>query len=269
MSIRNDMSVRNETTSVADRADWLEATRRFWDTDSSFEAKYRRICTDPEIESTGDEATLQQLWEKRTSEELAYLLEGIPLCPDWTCLEIGCGLGRLLKPIAQRCRRAIGIDVSEKMVAFAAENLRGVRNVEVHLNDGRRFPVVEDESVDWVYSHLAFQHMTLYEIVDSNLAECARVLKPGGYLRIQCWHEAPMPPVQRLKNMVRPLLAMDKYHGTRCWQWTPDREVRFGGVTYHPRRWRRLLRTHGFRVVALQLGLGHDYWMWTTCRKRA
>ncbi|MGB2987121.1 MAG: methyltransferase domain-containing protein [Phycisphaerae bacterium] len=247
---------------------WLEATRRFWDVDSSFEARYRRICSDPDIDSTSDETVLQRLWEERTGKELAYLFDGIPLQPDWICLEIGCGVGRLLKPIARRCRKVIGVDISERMVAFAADYLRGVPNIEVHLNDGRGLPMVEDTSVDWVYSHLAFQHMTLQEIVEGYLAECARVLKPGGYLRIQCWREAPMPLAQRLKNAVRGLVGEEKYHGPRRWEWAPGREVKFGGIAYHVKDWRRLLRTHGFRTITTQLGLGHDYWMWTTCRKR-
>lgn len=253
--------------SLASGTEWLESTRRFWDTDSSFEAKYRRILSDPEIDATTDESVLQGLWDRRTEEELGHLLEGIPLQPDWTCLEIGCGIGRLLKPIATRCRGVIGIDLSPNMVAFANENLRDVANINVYLNDGRRFPVVESGSVDWVYSHLAFQHMTLTDVVENNLAECVRVLRPGGYLRIQTWREASLPLVQKLKNMGRSLLCREAYHGPRRWTWAPGREVRFGGITFHPRSWRRLLESHGFRVVSLTCAVGHDYWMWCTCRK--
>lgn len=254
--------------SLTSSTEWLEATRRFWDTDSRFEAKYRRILSDPEIDATTDETVLQRLWEKRTEEEVTYLLDGVPLRRNWTCLEIGCGVGRLLGPIAGRCRKVIGVDISRNMVAFAKEELCDVANVEVHENDGRRFPFVESSSVDWVYSFLAFQHMTLPEIVSSNLAECARVLKPGGYLRIQTWREAPIPLPQKLKNVARSVLGIEVYHGPRRWQWATKREVRFGGITFHARSWRRLLRSHGFRVRRLQQGVGHDYWMWCTCQRR-
>lgn len=247
---------------------WLQDTRRFWDVDSPFEAKYRRICSDPAIDSTTDETELEQLWEKRTERELTWLLDGIPLEPDWVCLEIGCGVGRLLKPVARRLRKAVGIDISEKMVAYSSDYLRDISNVEVHLNDGRGLPMVADGSIDWIYSHLAFQHMTLPEIVEGYLSECVRVLKPGGYLRVQSWREAPMPTVERLKNIARGLLGIEKYHGSRRWEWAPGRDVRFSGVAYHPREWRNLLRSRGFRSIGLQLGLGHDFWMWTTCRKR-
>lgn len=247
--------------------EWLEATRRFWDTDSVFEAKYRRILSDPQIEASTDESVLQRLWEKRTQEELPHVLDGIPIQPDWTTLEIGCGIGRLLRPIAARCRRVIGVDVSENMVALATEELRDINHVEIHANDGRQFPFVQSGSVDWVYSHLAFQHMTLKEIVESNLAECFRVLRPGGYLRIQTWREAPIPLFQKLKNVARAVMGVESYHGPRRWTWKPGRDVRFGGLTFHPRPWRRLLRSHGFDVLSLRCGAGHDYWMWCTCRK--
>ena len=129
--------------SLTSSTEWLEATRRFWDTDSRFEAKYRRILSDPEIDATTDETVLQRLWEKRTEKEVTYLLDGVPLRRNWTCLEIGCGVGRLLGPIAGRCRKVIGVDISRNMVAFAKEELCDVANVEVHENDGRRFPFVE------------------------------------------------------------------------------------------------------------------------------
>lgn len=247
--------------------EWLADTRAFWDVESSFDARYRRICSDPEIDGCQDEARLQELWDRRTESELPQLLKGVPIEPDWTCLEIGCGIGRLMKPIAQRCRRLIGVDISPKMIEHAHDYLADVPNVELHLNDGRTLDGVADNSVDWVYSHLAFQHLTSYDIVESYIAEIARVLKPGGYCRIQCWQEAPLSLIERIKNVARRVLGGERYHGPRRWLWSPGREVRFGGVTFHPRPWRRLLKRRGLGVVSTELGLGHDYWMWTTSRK--
>jgi SAM-dependent methyltransferase len=251
---------------VEQQEKWLQDTRRFWDPESVFEAKYRRICSDPDIDATSDEQKLESLWEKRTAEELGHLLKGIPLHRDWTCLEIGCGLGRLMKPIAGRCRKVIGVDVSSEMIAYGRDYLEGVPNVELQVNDGCSLPMVPDGSVDLVYSILAFQHMTLVEVVESYLAEIARVLKPQGFCRIQCWREAETPLPERLKNVVRGLLGIERYRGSRCWKWSPGREVRFGGVAFHPRQWRGLLARHGLEAVSVELGVGHDYWMWTTSR---
>ena len=56
------------------REQWLQDTRRFWDAGTLFEAKYRRICSDPEIDATSDERALELLWEKRTADELLSLI---------------------------------------------------------------------------------------------------------------------------------------------------------------------------------------------------
>jgi SAM-dependent methyltransferase len=247
---------------------WIEDTRRFWDTENDFDARYRRICSDPQIDACTDEKLLKSLWAKRTEEDLRQLLLDVPIERDWVCLEIGCGIGRLLAPVAARCRRAGGVDISPTMVAHAQRHLRDTPNVEVLVNDGCSLPDIESRSIDWVYSHLAFQHITRRDVVEGYLCEIARVLKPGGYCRIQCWREAPMPFAEKLKNLVRPILGKPQYHGPRQWLWGPGREVRFGGVTFHPGQWRRMLRAHGLELTSMQTGLGHDYWMWTTSRRR-
>lgn len=246
---------------------WLADTRKFWDADSEFVAKYRRICLSPEIDSTEDEHRLKELWEEETAQAIPRILSGVPLAADWTCVEIGCGIGRLIRPLAQRCKRVIGMDLSEKMANWANEYLADLPNAEVRVNDGRSLVGIDDNSVDFIYSHLAFQHITLFEIVDDYLKEIARALRPGGYCRIQNWRDAKKPVTESFKDMIRPLLGKGKYKSSRCWTWAEGKQVKFGGVVFHPRVWRKLLGSHGLQVVDIQLGAGHDFWMWTTCRK--
>ncbi len=243
---------------------WIADTRRFWDAPGEFEAKYRRICSSPEFDAATNEGELQRLWIEETGRAMELILRGVPIRANWTCLEIGCGIGRLLKPMAAWCRRVVGVDLSEKMVELSREYLAETRNVEVRLNDGRTLSDVSDSSIDFVFSHLAFQHITLFEVVETYLAEIARVLKPGGYCRIQTWRDAPKPILESVKDLVRPLLGRERYKSDRCWVWSQGKQVRFGGVVFHPRRWRKLLRRHGLHTVSTELGVGHDYWMWTT-----
>ncbi len=215
-------------------ANWLADTRRFWDAGSEFEARYRRICCTPDFAATEDETELRRLWDEETARALPLILRGVPIRPDWTCLEIGSGIGRLLEPMARKCRRVIGIDLSEKMVNWSREYLADVPNAEVLLNDGRSLSCVEDASIDFVFSHLAFQHITLFEVIDDYLAEIARVLKPGGYCRIQNWRDAPKPISESIKDVIRPLLGRGRYRSSRCWIWGEGKQVKFGGVTFHP-----------------------------------
>ncbi len=253
----------------ATREKWLSDTRRFWDADSEFVARYRRICSSPEFDATTDEAELQALWESETEQALEWILDGIPIGVDWRCLEIGCGIGRLLKPIATRCREAIGVDLSENMCRWSREYLADRPNARVILNDGTSLDTIEDASVDFVYSHLAFQHITLYEVVELYLSEIARVLRPGGYCRIQNWRDAPKPLVQSFKDMIRTLLGIEKPGVANRWIWSEGKEVKFGGVTYAPRQWRRVLSKHGLVPVSIEVGERHAYWMWSTCIRSA
>lgn len=243
---------------------WLADTRRFWDATSPFEARYRRICSSPRFDATTDESVLADLWDEETQAALPRILKGITPGSDWTCLEIGCGIGRLMKPLAARCGYVIGVDLSERMVTWSRSYLANTPNVDVRLNDGRTLSGVADGSVDFVYSHLAFQHITLFEVVESYLREIARVLKPSGCCRIQNWRDQRKPVTESIKDVIRPMLGRGRYRSSRCWQWRDGRRVAFGGVTYHPRQWRRVMRRCGLRVVSMELGQGHDYWMWTT-----
>ncbi len=253
---------------TATHQQWLADTRQFWDAEDQFEAKYRRICSSPAFDATQDPQQLEALWQEETQRAIPQILDGVPVQPDWTCLEIGCGIGRLMRPLASRCARVIGVDLSERMVDWAAEYLADVPNAEVRLNDGLSLAGIADASVDFVYSHLAFQHMTLFEIVEGYLAEIARVLRPGGYCRIQNWRDEKTPAREAMKDLIRPILGRQKYRSSRCWIWREGRSVKFGGVTFHPRHWRRLLRRHGLVPVVLQLGVGHGFWMWTTAIRK-
>lgn len=259
---------RCEPVDTATHEKWLADTRKFWDADSEFVARYRRICLSPEIDATDDEYRLKQLWDQETDAAIPRILLGVPMEADWTCLEIGCGIGRLMMPLSQRCRRVIGVDLSSRMIRWAKAYLARCPNVELIVNDGRSLEGVADGSVDFVFSHLAFQHITLFEVVENYLDEIVRVLRPGGYCRIQNWRDAHKPIGESFKDMIRPLLGRGKYRSSRCWTWADGKEIKFGGVVFHPRVWRKLLHRHGLDVIDMEVGAGHDFWMWTTSRRR-
>jgi ubiquinone/menaquinone biosynthesis C-methylase UbiE len=99
-------------------------------------------------------------------------------------LEIGCGVGRNLVHLADRFDRAIGVDVSPTMLRIARE--AGLQdNVELHQTTGRDLAPVADESTDFVFSHLVFQHVDDPRAVEGNMREIQRVLKPGGAAALQ------------------------------------------------------------------------------------
>jgi SAM-dependent methyltransferase len=96
-------------------------------------------------------------------------------------LEIGCGLGRFSRSLAQRFKYVIGADVSDEMIRQAKElNPSTVQNLEFKVTDGSFYPFVSSSSIDFVFSYEVFQHMPSSDIILNNFKEINRVLKADG-----------------------------------------------------------------------------------------
>ncbi len=103
----------------------------------------------------------------------------------WRALEIGCGLGRLMRPLSGNFGEIHGVDVSDEMVRLAREKLQGIPHAHVHLNRGADLAAFADESFEFVYSYAVFQHIPSREVIFDYLREARRVLKTGGVFRFQ------------------------------------------------------------------------------------
>jgi ubiquinone/menaquinone biosynthesis C-methylase UbiE len=99
-----------------------------------------------------------------------------------SCLEIGCGAGRLTKQLAYAFDRVYAVDVSEDMIRCARKAVGS--NVEFSVIDGLHLPQA-DGSVTAVFSALVLQHLDDVEIGLGYFREFFRVLAPGGTLMIQ------------------------------------------------------------------------------------
>jgi 2-polyprenyl-6-hydroxyphenyl methylase/3-demethylubiquinone-9 3-methyltransferase len=95
-------------------------------------------------------------------------------------LDLGCGPGVHLFPLAPGFRRAIGVDLSPQMIA-AARRVQAARHdlahVELHAGDARKLAFLDPRSVDVALCTGALEHVPDKPAV---LAELDRVLKPGG-----------------------------------------------------------------------------------------
>ncbi|MEM2144030.1 MAG: class I SAM-dependent methyltransferase [Candidatus Jordarchaeaceae archaeon] len=99
-------------------------------------------------------------------------------------LDIGCGIGRVEKFLAQHCKEIHGVDVSSRMLKFAKENLKEHPNVFLHRTNGKDLSLFSDGKFDFVFSLLTLQHMEK-EDVFYYLIEIRRVLKKGGKVYLQ------------------------------------------------------------------------------------
>jgi SAM-dependent methyltransferase len=153
-------------------------------------------------------------------------------------LEIGCGPGRLMRPMSRHFAEIHGVDVSDEMVRLARERLRGTPNAHTYRVSGSGLELFPDNHFDFVYSYAVFQHIPSREVVFQYLREAHRVLRPGGVLRCQL---NGLPPHAR---------EYDTWSGVRV---APGEIAQFA-------------RGQGFQLLALEQ-IWTQY-MWITCRKR-
>jgi SAM-dependent methyltransferase len=157
---------------------------------------------------------------------------------DWRALEIGCGPGRLMRPMSRHFVEIHGVDVSDEMVALAKAKLAGIPNAHPHTTDGASLRQFEDEYFNFVYSYAVFQHIPSRDVVFEYLRETHRVLKNGGFARLH------------FNGLPRGSDQFDTWSGARL---SSTEVLEFA-------------RANDFQVLALE-GIGTQY-MWTTWRKR-
>lgn len=76
-----------------------------------------------------------------------------------SALDFGCGVGRLTIPMAERCQRATGVDISESMLQEAARNCQAkqLQNVSLQKSDDRL--TAASGPFDLVHSFIVLQHI--------------------------------------------------------------------------------------------------------------
>lgn len=112
---------------------------------------------------------------------------------SWRALEIGCGSGRLLRPLSRHFLELHGVEVSEGLLRQARETAHDLSRVQVHLSTDGSFPIFADASLDFVYSYDFFPHIFPHDFPRSDsrgmildfLREMQRVLRPGALARLE------------------------------------------------------------------------------------
>jgi len=100
-----------------------------------------------------------------------------------SCLEIGCGAGRITNQLAHEFLDVRAIDVSEDMIAYAREHI-DTPNVTYYVSNGTNVPLPE-ASVTAVFSSLVFRHFDSTDFAVTYFREIHRVLAPDGTLMIE------------------------------------------------------------------------------------
>lgn len=176
---------------------------RFWDARAREDAYW---FVDSRLEyGAPDEQAFWAGGEEALDQILALL--GAELPSHAIAVDIGCGIGRLTRPLAARTARVIAIDVSSEMLAEARRVNSALTNVEWVHGDGESLRPVGDASVDVCISHVVFRHVTDAAITLGYVREIGRVLRPGGFAAIEFSND-PAPHRRRRLGLRRRIAAM-------------------------------------------------------------
>lgn len=131
--------------------------------------------------SLGDPALLAA-----ATAELVAVVRGWVAVEGCAVLDFGCGIGRVAIALAPHLGSVVGVDVSAGMIARAREAAAGMDGVAFEVTDGGTLPF-PDASFDLIVAADSFPYLVRAGLVETQLAEMARVLRPGGDLLVFNW----------------------------------------------------------------------------------
>src|SRR5579859_101302 len=214
----------------------LQQMRDDWNRRAREDARYYVACGrrgQPDEEFFASAGDVVRLLE----DELKRLPRNVPPHAR-RGLEVGCGPGRLMRPMNRNFGELHGVDVSNEMIRLAETRFSGASGLHLHVTSGADLSPLSADYFDFVYSYAVFRHVPSRDVVLAYFDEIRRVLKPGGIARL---HLNGLPP------------------GSKA----PDT---WDGVRFAPGEIADYARAHDSQLLALT-GAGTPD-MWTTWRKQ-
>lgn len=158
------------------REDWDDRAQR---NAYHFIASGREEWTEEEFYASGRESVQQLI-----VDDAERICPGRELS-SLRVLEIGCGAGRMTRPLAETVAEVHGIDVSGEMIKRAHLALEAHDNAFVYHGDGAGLDAVEARDFDLAFSYIVFQHIPTIEVIEAYVRDVAKRLKPGGVFKVQ------------------------------------------------------------------------------------
>ena len=201
---------------------------------------YFAVLTEPQYRgqlSDADRAEFFRTGEWHVNQVLSIIRARLhPTFAPARALDFGCGVGRLLIPLASRCREVTGVDVSPAMLEEARRNCdaAGVSHVRLIRNDDDELTAVEGE-FDFVHSYIVLQHIPVRR-GERLVRELANRLAPNGvgvfhvlyappaaspFRRVLYWARTHVPGAHWALNLARgrsastPVMQSNRYSVTR------------------------------------------------------
>jgi ubiquinone/menaquinone biosynthesis C-methylase UbiE len=109
---------------------------------------------------------------------------GIPTTGQ-VMVELGCGAGRMTPNFARRYDHVLALDLSSEMLQRAREIHSQTKNILWLRVGGADLACLANDTTDFLFSYLVFQHLPSEELVFSYIREVLRVLRPAGAFLFQ------------------------------------------------------------------------------------
>jgi len=141
-------------------------------------------------------------------DDVPFYLEQLP-SPEARVLELGCGTGRVLISLAAQCRRIVGVDMSETMLAQCQEKLQaaGLAENKARVLLGDIADLNLGETFDYIIAPFRVMQLLITDAaLDGLFRTIDRHLAPGG----TC-----------ILNAYRPFLP----HERMVKEWASDKEI--------------------------------------------
>jgi ubiquinone/menaquinone biosynthesis C-methylase UbiE len=134
---------------------------------------------------------------------LDWMIEELAPQPGEAVLDVAAGTGHIARALAPKARCVVAIDLTPEMLRHgkAEADANGLRNILFEVGDAAHLPYL-DASFDLVTSRFAVHH---FENPAIQLAEMARVCRPGGRLGIIDMIALPDPRAAREHNRLERL----------------------------------------------------------------
>jgi len=145
-------------------------------------------------------------------ERLLRTLErcGLNLLKFKSCLELGCGLGRVTCWLEKRFERVVAVDISNEHLAYAAEYVKSSKVAFLHLQSMAQMKTLP--KADVVYSVIVLQHNPP-PVIAVLLRDLLAALNPGGvaFFQVPTYFNGYSFNVKRYKKQELAAQAMEMH----------------------------------------------------------
>jgi SAM-dependent methyltransferase len=132
-----------------------------------------------------------------TALAVPHMCDAVHITSNTSVLDVATGPGALAAELDRRGAHVTGVDLSPGMIEMATQLYPGI---DFRVADVEHLPFANG-SFDSLVCNFAIGHFPYPEIA---IAECARVLRPGGRIAVSWWDD---PVRQRIQGLFREAIA--------------------------------------------------------------